>query len=44
MLDAFSAPQRRVGLGFDADQGAGAVTIEPDGLTLDEAAVLWATD
>lgn len=44
MLAGFLAPQRRVGLGLDADQGAGAVTIEPDGLALFEAAVLWATD
>jgi hypothetical protein len=42
MEGGFVAPRRRVGLGLDADQGQGAVTILTDGLTLIEAAVLWA--
>jgi hypothetical protein len=42
MLGGFVAPRRRVGLGYDADQGNGAVTILDDGLVLFEAAVLWA--
>jgi len=43
MLGGFVAPRRRLGLGFDADQGNGAVTIEDDGLLLFEAAVIWIT-
>jgi hypothetical protein len=44
MLDAFVAPNRRVGLGYDADQGpTPVVTIEPGGITLFRAAVTWAT-
>ncbi|MBC8069984.1 MAG: hypothetical protein IAG13_16725 [Deltaproteobacteria bacterium] len=44
MQGGFIAPRRRVGLGYDADQGAGAVTILVDGLVLFEAAVLWSID
>ncbi len=44
MLDDFEAPNRRVGLGFDADQGPmPTVNIEPDGITLFLAALDWAT-
>ncbi|MBV1860567.1 MAG: hypothetical protein KUG77_19295, partial [Nannocystaceae bacterium] len=41
MLGGFSAPRRRVGLGYDADQSAGAVSILPDGQTLFDAALTW---
>ncbi len=44
MLDGFVAPNRRVGLGYDADQaGASAVTIEAEGIALFRAAVTWVT-
>lgn len=42
MEGGFVAPRRRVGFGLDADQGNGSTTILTDGLTLFEAAVLWA--
>jgi hypothetical protein len=45
MENAFAAPARRVGLGFDADQGVVQLASPTDdGLTLFEAAVLWATE
>ncbi len=44
MLGGFPAPRRRVGLGFDADQAAGAVSILADGQTLFDAALTWVAD
>ncbi len=44
MLDGFVAPGRRIGLGFDADQGANPiVTIQPAGIALFRAALTWVT-
>lgn len=44
MQGGFIAPRRRIGLGLDADQGAGGATILADGVVLFEAAVLWAIE
>ncbi len=44
MLDGFVAPNRRLGLGYDADQsGAPNVNVQADGITLFRAAVTWVT-
>ena len=42
MLNAFAAPRRRVGLGYDADQGGGSASLTTVGQALFEAAVTWA--
>ena len=45
MEGMFMAPARRVGLGYDADQGPSQFAAPTDdGLTLFEAAVVWATE
>ena len=44
MLDGFVAPNRRLGLGYDADQSSAPnVNVEADGITLFRAAVTWVT-
>ena len=42
MLNAFVAPRRRVGLGYDADQSGGGASLTGDGQAIFEAAVDWA--